>query len=169
MNLDPGFAAIFASLVSLALGLASIMRASLDSKKTETREQIQRRAEAYVELLRVVERRGLAIQDDMYNLTETEDDDFPVSMPRRTIDEPPRSDRAEALALVTAHGTAAIRDALDAWIHAIDAWQHKRDGFSYDYQLNGPYTLESSDAEPERTNEIAARRALGESINAALN
>ncbi|WP_448812091.1 hypothetical protein [Agromyces bauzanensis] len=166
--IDPGLAAVFASLVSLALGLASIVRASLDSKKTAKREQIQRRAEAYVDLLRVVERRGLALQDDMYNLTETEDDDFPATMPRRAVDAPPRSDRAEALALVAAYGTPAIGRALDAWIKVVDDWERKRDGFDFEYQLNGPRTLGPKDAEPERVNEITARRALGESVSAAL-
>lgn len=167
--IDPGLAAVFASVVSLALGLASIVRASSDARKTAMREQIQRRAEAYVELLRVVERRGLAVQDDMYNLTETEQDDFPITIRRRKIDAPPRSDRAEALALVTAYGTPAIRNSLDSWINAVDAWESKKDDFDFEHQLNGPSTLQPKDAEPERANEIAARGVLGESISLALN
>lgn len=166
--IDPGLAAVLASAVSLALGLASIWRASLDSKRTAKREQIQRRAEAYVDLLRVVERRGLAVQDDMYNMTETEDEDFPVTLPRREVDSPPRSDRAEALALVVAYGTPAIQDALEAWIKIVDDWERKKDGFIFDYQLNGPSALAAKDAEPERANEVAARRTLGESVSTAL-
>ena len=168
MIIDPGSAAVLASLVSLALGVASIWRSSLDSNKTAEREKTQRRAEAFVALLRVVERRGLAVQDDMYNLTETEDDDSPVTMPRRKVEDLPRSDRAEALALVVAYGTPAIRGALDTWLDSVTAWERKRDDFAYTEQLNGPSTLARADAEPERSNEILARKALGDSISAAL-
>jgi hypothetical protein len=97
--IDPGWAAVIASLVALALGVANIVRSAADARRAAKREQIQRRAEAYVDLLRVVEKRGLAVQDEMYNYTETESDELDVAMPRRKIEQLPRSDRAEALAL----------------------------------------------------------------------
>lgn len=167
--IDPGLAAVIASLVSLSLGAASIFRASLDSRTTAKREQVQRRAAAYVELLRVVETRGLAVQDDMYNLTETEDEDSPVSMPQRGIESPPRSDRAEARALAAAYGTPVIQQALSVWIEVVERWEHKRDGFVYDIQTSGPSVLEKKAADPERNEEVVARNALGDSISVALN
>jgi hypothetical protein len=166
--IDPGFAAVLASLVSLALGLASIFRTSRDEREIAKREQVQRRAEAYLDLLRLVERRGLATQDDMYNLTETEDEDSFVKMPQRVVDAPPRSDRAEALALVVAYGTSEIRSALDRWLDVLDQWDSKRAGFVYEEDLNGPRVLTPEDAEPERGQEITARRLLGESVGIAL-
>lgn len=136
--IDPGLAAVFASLVFLALGVASIARGSGDFKKTAKLERMQRQNAAYVDLLRVVAKRGLAVQDEMYNFTETQDDDFHIDLPQRRIDAPQRSDRAEALALVAAYGTPVIRGALDAWLEAIDDWDRKRDGFIFEFQLNGP-------------------------------
>lgn len=167
--IDPGLAAVIASFVSLVLGTTGILRSSSDSRKAARREQIQRRAEAYLDLLRVVETRGLAVQDEMYNLTETEDDESPhLEMPHRKIDAPPRADRAEALALAAAHGTTAIREALNAWIAVLESWEHKRDVFAYDYAMIGPSPHTAKDAEPERADELATRKALGESVSSAL-
>jgi hypothetical protein len=70
--IDPGWAAVIAAAVSLLLGLASIMRSASDSKQTQIRERQQRRAEAYVDVLRIVEIRGLAVQDQMYKLHRDE-------------------------------------------------------------------------------------------------
>lgn len=166
--IDPGWAAVIAAMVSLALGLAALVRSSADAKRAAKREHKQRQAQAYVDLLRVVERRGLAVQDEMYNLTETTDEDSPVEMPRRQIDWPPRSDRAEALALVTAYGVPAVKTSLKKWIETVDAWEQKRDSFGYEFELNGPRHYERHDAEPERANELSAREALGDSISTAL-
>lgn len=166
--IDPGLAAVIAALVSLALGAASIFRSSADSRGAARREQTQRRADAYVDVLRIVETRGIAVQDQMYNYTETEDVDYEIQMPRRQIDKIPRSDRAEARALLAAYGTPQIRLRFEEWLAIVDAWSQKTDSWQYEAQLNGPPDLVPKDAEPERTNELASRRMLGDAISASL-
>lgn len=166
--IDPGLAAVIAACVSLLLGLAGIWHAFSLARSTAKREQVRRQAEAYVDVLRIVEKRGLATQDLMYNLTETEHPGDPVDLPNRKIDLPPRNDRAEARALLVAYGTSRVRDAFEAWLEVIDAWEAKRDGFEYDFNMNGPSVLSREDAEPERSDELAARTVLGDVISNAL-
>jgi hypothetical protein len=155
-------------MVSLVLGLTALVRSSADAKRAAKREHKQRQGQSYVDLLRIVERRGLAVQDDMYNQTETGDERSMVQMPRRSIDWPPRSDRAEAVALATAYGVPAVKRALNQWIDAVDAWEQKSDSFAYTSELNGPQYYKRHDAEPERANELSARKALSDSIIQAL-
>ena len=166
--IDPGWAAVIAAGVSLLLGLASILRSSSDSKQTQIRERRQRQAEAYVEVLRIVETRGLAVQDEMYNLTETGGDAYDSrapSMPARPLSMPSRTDRAEARALLAAFGTSTTRGAFETWIAQIDAWELKLDGWAYQQDVNGPQDRAPEDAEPERASERAARSALGDAVS----
>lgn len=90
--IDPGVAAVIAAGVSLLLGLASMLRSTSDSRQTQLRESRRHRAEAYVDVLRIVEIRGLAVQDEMYNYTERGADPYDPSAPRlpkRELQMPP--------------------------------------------------------------------------------
>lgn len=166
--IDPGWAAVIAAGVSLLLGLASIMRTATDAKRTLEREQQQRRAEAYVQVLRIVETRGLAIQDQIYNYTETGDDPYDShapAMPKRKLSMPNRTDRAEARALLAAYGTAETRSAFEAWLEHIDSWERKLDGWFFENDVSGPPELGPEDGEPERAGEREARAALGDAVS----
>ena len=169
--IDPGWAAVIASLVSLALGSVSIWRSNVAARRLTDHERNARRADAFVDVLRLVERRGLAVQDEIYNVTETEDevtDQYALSLPRRQIEIPPRNDRAEARALLAAHGTNATREKYEAWLQAVEAWEEKLTRWSWDNAANGQSRKSYDDAEPERTAERTAREALGRSISEAL-
>ena len=166
--IDPGWAAVIAAGVSLLLGLASIMRTSTESKRTQEREQQRRRAEAYVQVLRIVETRGLAVQDQIYNLTETGDDPYDShapTMPKRKLTMPDRTDRAEARALLAAYGTVETRAAFETWLGHIDSWEKKLDGWSFEYDVSAPPELGPEDGEPERAGERAARASLGDAVS----
>lgn len=163
--IDPGWAAIIASFVSLVLGLTGILRSSTDSNRARARERQQRRAEAYVSVLRIVEVRGLSVQDEMYNYTETGNDPYAPSMPRRDFAMPGRMDRAEARALLAAYGTPATRAAFESWLRNIESWEAKLDGWFFENEINGPPDLTFEDAEPERTNELTSRSVLGEAVS----
>lgn len=169
---DPGLAAVIAALVSLVLGLASVVLSVSESRRTQAREQRQRRAEAYVEVMRIVETRGLAIQDQMYNITERGDDPYDSrapAMPRRELSLPERSDRAAARALLATYGSASSRAAFERWLAQVDAWETNLAGWVFERDLNGPVELSAKDAEPERSAERAARAALGEGIGAEVS
>jgi hypothetical protein len=169
--IDPGWAAVIASFVSLVLGTVGIWRSYLDSRQSARRERDVRRAEALVDVLRLVERRGVAIQDQIHNLTEVDNEDsarWEVTLPRREVNMPSRNDRAEARALLAAHGTADVKAKFAAWLEIVDSWENKLAEWSWDGQVNGEEWKTPQDAEPERTNERVAREALGEAVSAAL-
>jgi len=166
--IDPGVAAIIAAGVSLILGLASILRSTSDSKQAHIRDGQRRRAEAYVEVLRIAEARGLAVQDQMYNHTETGDDPYDRSapkLPKREVHMPPRTDRATARALLAAFGTEDTRRAFEQWLSVVNAWEEKLARWAFESELNGPLELAPRHAEPERADERAARSALGEAVS----
>lgn len=152
-------------MVSLTLGLMSILKSSADTTRTLRRDDAKRRADAYVEVLRIVETRGLAVQDQMWNFTETEDPAYNVQTRRRKVDAPPRSDRANARALLAAYGTHSSRAAFERWIQAVDSWENKMVDFQFQADYLEPPELHPDDAEPERTDERTARDALGEVIS----
>ena len=166
--IDPGLAAIIAAGVSLILALVSILRSASDTKQAQVRETLRRRADAYVRVLHIVETRGLAIHDQMYNLTERGGDVFDnriPAFPRRELSMPDRADRAEARALLAAYGTRATRQAFDVWLSHVDAWEQKLADWSLEFDINGPPELTPHDAEPERSAELAARSAFGEAVS----
>jgi hypothetical protein len=163
--IDPGVAAVIASIVSLALGLTGILRSVSDSNRAQARERSQRRAEAYVGVLRIVEIRGLAVQDEMYNYTETGSDPYAPSMPRREFSKPARTDRAEARALLAAYGTPETRAAFENWLIHVESWEAKLASWFFENEISGPPDLSSADAEPERTGEVATRAALGDAVS----
>jgi hypothetical protein len=163
--IDPGWAAVIAAFVSLLLGLAGLLRSASDSSRAEARERRERRAEAYVAVLRIVELRGLSVQDEMYNYTETGNDPHEPSLPRRDFSMPARTDRAEARALLAAYGTRETRAAFETWLGHVESWESKLALWFFENEVNGPPELASSDAEPERTAERAARSALGDAVS----
>jgi hypothetical protein len=166
--IDPGIAAIFGSFVALILGVASILNSNQGQRAASAGQRAARRAAGFVDLLRLVERRGLAVQDRIYNLTETTNDDDPFTVPPRHIDEPPRSDRAEMRALMAAYGTTATRAALQDWLDAVDRWSAKELSWAIAWELNGPLTFIKEAAEPERGDELRTRDALGAAVSEVL-
>ena len=163
--IDPGWAAVLASLVSLLLGLTGILRSASDSSRTQAQERRQRRAEAYVGVLRLVEVRGLAVQDEMYNYTETGNDPRAPAMPQRAFSMPARTDRAEARALLAAYGTPETREAFEKWLAYVESWEAKLAVWFFENEINGPPELSSGDAEPERAGELSARSILGSAVS----
>lgn len=163
--IDPGWAAVIASIVSLVLGGAGIWLSRIDSRRTLLRDDARRRAEAYVEVLRIVEVRGLATQDAMWNHTETEDPAWDIQVPRRQIQAPPRTDRAEARALLAAYGTKELRTAFEKWLAVVEAWEAKTVEWQFAARYAEPPSLSPVDGEPERTAEREARSAFGDHVS----
>ncbi|MDU0367625.1 hypothetical protein RWH45_10385 [Microbacterium sp. KSW4-17] len=163
--IDPGWAAVIASFVSLTLGVVGIWLARLDSNRGLRRDDAKRRAEAYIEVLRIVETRGLVVQDQIWNYTDTQDPRWDIHVPRRKIIVPSRNDRAEARALLAAYGTREVRDLFEAWLKVVDAWDAKVVEWDFAAQYAERPELAPVDGEPERSNELRARRALGDVIS----
>ncbi len=156
---------MIASIVSLLLGGTGIWLSRVDSRRNLLRDDARRRAEAYVGVLRIVEIRGLATQDAMWNYTETEDPAWDIQVPRRMVEVPPRTDRAEARALLAAYGSKEVRAAFESWLAAVEAWESKTVEWQFAAKYAEPPTLSPVDGEPERTNERDARSALGDRIS----
>lgn len=118
-----------------------------------------------MEVLRIVEVRGLATQDAIWNYTETEDPAGDIHVPRREVQVPPRTDRAEARALLAAYGTSEVRVAFEAWLGVVEAWEAKTVEWRFAAKYAEPPTSSPTDGEPERTKEREARSALGDRIS----
>lgn len=166
---DPGIVAIAAVASSFFLGLLLPVLNIVSERAKVRRERAQRRAESYIELLRLVERRGLVVQDQAFNFTDASWDGIaPLKVRSRRIDLPPRSDRAEARALAAAYGTPAIRRDLAQWIATVEAWEAKVVNWEWDFEAMGPKERKPEEAEPEVSNEREARERLGATVSAAL-
>ncbi len=165
MVIDPGWAAVIASFVSLVLGVVGIWLARVDTNRGLLRDDAKRRAEAYVEVLRIVETRGLVVQDQIWNYADTQDPRWDIQVPRRKIITPSRTDRAEARALLAAYGTREVREVFETWLQIVDAWDAKVVEWQFAAQYAERPELTPTDGEPERTNEHKARTALGDVIS----
>ncbi len=102
---------------------AKLTRETLAANERLSRENRveDKRADAYLELLRLLEREGLALESTMVRLDASTEPDYGQAKPR-TIERPPLSDRAAINALLAAlrvSGTDPSRRGLDRISQAV--------------------------------------------------
>jgi hypothetical protein len=173
---DPGTAALAAAIVALTVGLfglvASLVQSSRTARATITAELNARQVDALVTVMRNVEAQGLAIQDLIFNLTQAEFggqyEEYEPGPEKRDVNEPPRTNYAEASALVAAYGTAPIQKAFSRWTNAVDEWDTKRAGLASDWSQGDRERTQPGQVLKEKTEEAEARTELGAAVNLNL-
>jgi hypothetical protein len=126
--MEPGVVvALLIGLASIALAVWQTVKASKDSLRRHMKE---RRTDAFLEVLRIVERHGLWIQDRADNLSHADLIDAGV-VSRIEASEPPREDFANAEALVAAFGSADIDDAFASWRRSVAIADEEFDDMRY--------------------------------------
>jgi len=163
-----------AAAVALTVFIWTQIRAARSEREDRKAEfQLKRtelKADAFVRVLRIVHLEGQAIQDQSFNWTETAQDPAESLSRPRVVQHLPRSDLAEGRALVSAYGSPTARVAYDNWVTAVDAWRDFNDGLIWenDHGHAENDQLDRKEVEPQRSNELEARRILTDSINKSL-
>jgi hypothetical protein len=154
--------ALFGVWVALGLGLVGIFLTVWQTAIAPSRDRKaryhERRADGLLKLVHLIESRGLAVQDQIYNATRPEWS--PEFAPRpREVHEPPRTSHAEAAALVAAFATPPTKVLYESWKRVSDQWDAKLDLIAYAFQENGgePPEGEFNDI---KNDESAARLAV---------
>ena len=114
------------------------LRDALNSKREDARRREDRLAEAYLDLLRIVERRGLWLRVTIDNLVLRATADPYDELPSPAQAQAPElTDEATADALLGAFGSDPVRELYDAWRVAVIliereyqvlAWNHSNEG-----------------------------------------
>lgn len=154
-------------------GLVSVLvpRISGNLAKDLAREnRIQQRlADAYVDVLQIVEREGLWLQAAVTNLKNSVWDEY-EQIPRLRAPEPTLADQATAAALLAAFGSNDVRENYDEWRSAMSAALQEREGVYWNLQESGDPDARPSEqdlrelAEIRYPREQAARSRLADAI-----
>jgi len=170
-------AAFVAAGVALLVGLggvaASFFQATRVAKVTLQSQLNASKIDALVTVLRHVELRGMAIQDHIFNLTMAEHtgegwEDYRPGPQNREVSAPQRTDLAEAAALVAAYGDQRVRSAFERWSRAVENWNNKYEDLRFAWSEGERDPVRPADLAVQKNGELAARRNLGEVVNAAL-
>lgn len=156
--------AVVAVVVSL---LAAILPAA-NGRQQRLRDDRAKRTEMYLELTQLVERHGLWVVDQTYDLVETSHEDFQTTMPHRRTGKPARTQRVRARAIVSAYGSSKLSEMYGQWQQALEDFEQKLDDFSFTDQEEGKHAVDPNEAKPLRDAEISARLKLADIINAEL-
>jgi hypothetical protein len=122
--------------VALALGIAGIAITIWQTVKGSSDALVQRRSErttdAYLELLRIVERRGLWLHDRTSNLYYADEIREGISS-RMKLEPPQRAEFAHAEALVAAFASSTVSACFSSWRAAVLEVDYEVDDLSYIY------------------------------------
>lgn len=156
--------AISALLVAL---LAAIVPAAT-GRQQRLRDDRAKRSEMYLELMELIERHGLWVVDRTYDLVETSHEAFQTEMPHRRTEQPDRTVRVRARAIVSAYASRGVADAFSHWQVALERFEDKLDEFAFVAQEEGPHNVAVAEAEPLRDAEVAARKRIADEVNSQL-
>lgn len=124
------------TLVALLLGLSGVAVSIWQTFASRTRDRWaryeDRRADAYIQVLRHVEARGQAVQDTIANVTSDEHREE-TYLPRVEVAEPERTTIAEAAALVAAFGSRDLKAAMLSWTDALRGCEHQMQRSRFDW------------------------------------
>jgi hypothetical protein len=152
---------ITAVIVAALSGLGGIVMAAWTTKRNEkmTREALatnerltretfaanerltrenrieDKRADAYLELLRLIEREGLALESTMTRLDARTEPDYGQAKPR-TTDRPPLSERAAINALLVAFGSRALKLRVESWAEEVKQFDEEYERLAFDWTQN---------------------------------
>lgn len=153
--------AVAAVIVAALSGLGGIVMAAWTTKRNErmTREALatnekltrdtlaanerlasenrieDKRTDAYLELLRLIEREGLAVESTMTRLDALTEPDYGQAKPR-TTDRPPLSERAAINALLVAFGSQALKLRVESWADSVRQFDEEYDRLAFDWMQN---------------------------------
>lgn len=173
--IDQGLATVIAAGVALLIGIAGVLVSIVQSARTSRATVVANlnalEVDALTRVLRYASKQGVSIQDEIFNLTLAEwgsEQDYEWGPKRREVSNIPRSDYAEASALVAAYGVGSVQEAFQRWSNAVDAWADKRANLDWDFFEGDQSRPSRAVVEAEMDGEISARRALGEAVNLAV-
>ena len=152
------------AIVAILVSLLAVLVPAATGRQQRRRDDRAKRGEMYLELVELIERHGLWVED----LVETSHDDFVTEMPQRRTPQPERTLRVRARAIVSAYASSAVSGAFSQWLIALEAFEQKLDGFAFIAQEEGERYINPQEAEPLRDAEVAARLRVGDSVNAQL-
>lgn len=114
-----------------------LTRETLAANERLTRENRieDKRADAYLELLRLIEREGLALESTMTRLEARTEPDYGQATPR-TTDRPPLSERAAISALLVAFGSPALKSHVESWAEAVKQFDDEYERLAFDWMQN---------------------------------
>jgi hypothetical protein len=146
--------------------------------KTAREQRVQQRlAEAYLELLRLVEQEGSWVRQRIENLEDRALDPYGYAtspMVSRQIPSPESTDAVTMTAILAAFGSDDVRQRHLEWRSAVTAIEREWDSLQWDWTEN--YDPEHQVTEDElremtkaKPREMATRQALAEAIRAELN
>ncbi|MBB6375217.1 hypothetical protein BKA01_002439 [Pseudonocardia eucalypti] len=120
--MDVALASVIASgTIGLSGVFASIWAATRPGKVTREARLQQRLADAYLEVLRIVEREAQWLEAEIYNLSLTYEDVHYVEAKLIQLPIPEPTDRVTAAALLDAFSSTTIRDRYREWRETVDA------------------------------------------------
>lgn len=153
--------AVAAVIVALLSGLSGIVLAAWSTKRNEkmTRESLivnerltrdtlaanerlarenrveDKRADSYLEILRMVEREGQALSSILTRLEARTEPDYGQPQPR-TTERPPLSDRAGIDALLAAFGSRKLTARVESWSTAVEQFDEEYARLAFDWGQN---------------------------------
>jgi hypothetical protein len=172
--------ALASVITSGVLGVTStgvaVWTARLTSRTARDTQVRQRRSEAYLELLRLVEREGLWVHHgiDRFEAKAYDRYDYINWTQRPSVPEPPVTDRAAMTALLSAFGTDAVRERHKAWRQSVTDIEEEENTLRWNWEQDGdPEAGIGLDQlqrllEELRPKELAARSALADAVAAEL-
>ncbi len=180
--------ALAAVIVAALSGLGGILVAVWTTRRNElmTRETLasnervthdnrveDKRADAYVELLRLIEREAMALASTMEQLEHRTEPDYGQPSPRR-IDRPPPYDRASLSALVAAFASPAVRQLIGQWSEVVASFDREHGRLQFEWEQSGDpqEPLDWTSLEGLRDvirSEAVARQAIRERVVSELD
>lgn len=156
---------LFGILVALLIGLGGIgasIAQTASSGRRETRNRIfDRRADAYLKLIRLIEARGRSVQDHIWNARKSDEHNMGYGQ-RIEVDEPRRVEHAEAASLVAAFGSDSVRTSFETWSSTLDAVDDEFDSLGFQWSENPETPLDTDRlGDVLGPAEIAARTDVG--------
>jgi len=91
-----------------------------------------KRADAYLELLRLIEREGLALESTIARLDAYTEPDYGQAKPR-TTERPPLAERAAINALLAAFGSTVLKLRVEGWVEAVQQFDDEYDRLAFNW------------------------------------
>lgn len=172
--MDAVTVALVAALISLVVGALSTAATAWSAHKTaktarEGRIE-QRRADAYLQVLTIVEREGHWTEAWLANFGDLPERDDEYAEALVSPPAPEVADRAKASALLAAYGSSEVRDRHAAWRTATNLITHEIRSHLHWLSFDRDYGVdeESLKRQEQLPKEQAARRDLAEAIASEL-
>lgn len=156
------------AIAALLVSLLAVIVPAATGRQQRLRDDRAKRSEMYLELMELVERYGLWVVDRTHDLLETSHEDFVTEMPHRRTEQPGRTVRVRARAIVSACASVEVSDAFTEWQSSLESFEAKLDEFAFVAHEEGEQAVPVEEAEPHRDAEVAARKRLADAVNAQL-